>query len=264
MSERATVGSRIRAVVEQLVEERLHGVPSWVVLTQLFIGLGWMRAVAEKVINPQWWSGDVIRDFLSDHEAVTLAWYEPFANGVLRPSAATVAVVVVVAQVVAGLSLTTGRRLTTGLTFGIFLNLNFMAAGAVTPSAFYLLAQGALALWLCEASARPHFRRMASISALAFVLVLSNLPFISTLHPEEVIHDPAMMFVFGGSLTFLAVQQASRNRPTAEAVAESASPAECSGPTSLGAKLAAEELAFEWPSEVPTSWPSSGEVMAVA
>ena len=30
------------------------------------------------------------------------------------------------------------------------MNLNFIAAGAVDPSIFYVLAQGAVALWLAE------------------------------------------------------------------------------------------------------------------
>jgi len=188
-----------------LLTDRVAGLPSWVVLTQLFIGLGWLRAVAEKVINPQWWSGAVLNDFVSDHQEATLGWYQPFIDSVVIPAAPPIALTVVLGQLVAALSLMTGRRLTLGLSVGMFLNLNFLAAGAVTPSAFYLLAQGAIALWLSEQKpTAASIKGLGVVAALATFLAAASLPFISTIHPHEVIEDPAVMFAFGGSLTTLA------------------------------------------------------------
>ncbi len=48
--------------------------PAWVVVTQVFIGLGWLRAAAEKLIEPHWWAGGTINDFLADHDDTTLGW----------------------------------------------------------------------------------------------------------------------------------------------------------------------------------------------
>ena len=38
--------------ISSRMSDRVAGLPAWVVLIQLFIGLGWLRAVAEKLINP--------------------------------------------------------------------------------------------------------------------------------------------------------------------------------------------------------------------
>ncbi|MGI9602697.1 MAG: hypothetical protein ACR2QE_12480 [Acidimicrobiales bacterium] len=196
---------RTRATpARQMVVERFSGLPAWVVLTQLFIGFGWLRAATEKLIDPAWWRGDVLEEFVDTHGDMTVGWYEPFLDAAVLPNAVLVGVIVVVAQLVAGISLVTGRRLTVGIAVGMFLNLHFMAAGAVTPSAFYLLAQGALALWLCERA--PNRASAAALRASAagatFVAGLS-IPFISTLHPAEVIEDPAVMLSFGGALAAL-------------------------------------------------------------
>ena len=185
-----------------LIKERITGIPSWVLLTQLFIGFGWLRAVAEKVINVDWWTGGVIGTFVSAQSDVALGWYRPFLEVVVSPAAPLVALVVICAQLVAGASLVTGRRLGLGLTIGIFLNLHFLAAGAVTPSAFYLLAQGALALWLAEQTHTGATATRLSVAAIVAVFLAGlSVPFASTIHPADVIEDPALMFAFGGLLT---------------------------------------------------------------
>ena len=193
-----------QSATRRLIRDRFDALPAWVVLTELFIGLGWLRAVAEKLIDPAWWRGETIERFVAEHANTTLDWYGPFLDRVVLPFTPLIAAVVVLGQLVAGLSLATGRRLGIGLAVGMFLNIHFLAAGAVTPSAFYLLGQGALALWLCEQTASGARARALRISAAvgAFVAGL-NTPFISTLHPAEVIEDPAIMLAFAGALTAL-------------------------------------------------------------
>lgn len=186
------------------ITDRLTAVPPWALLIQLFIGFGWLRAVAEKVIDPGWWTGSVIDGFLTANDGQTLVWYRPFLERVVEPGTPAIALAVLVLQLVAGLSLLTGRRVALGLSVGVFLNLHFMASGAVTPSAFYLLAQGALALWM--AGERPGIittLRLRFAAMAATFLAALNVPFLSTLHPEHVIEDPAMMFAFGGGLVAL-------------------------------------------------------------
>ncbi len=193
------------AVAQGLLSQRVAGLPAWVLLTQLFIGFGWLRAVTEKLIDPQWWTGDTIRAFAVTHGQSVLAWYEPFLTYVVVPAAPLIGLIVLIAQLVAGLSLITGKRLGLGLGVGIFLNLNFVASGAVTPSVFYLLAQGALVLWLAERAPTTRSAHQLNAAALAALFLAGlNLLFIETLHPAEVIEDPAMMFVFGGLLTTVA------------------------------------------------------------
>ncbi len=170
-------------------------------LIQVFIGFGWLRAASEKIIDPAWWSGDVIRQFVVSQQDNTLPWFEPFLDYVVIPMAPVVALVVVALQLLVGVSLLTGRRLAIGLGVGIGMNLCFLAAGAVTPSAFYLLAQGAVLLWMAER--RPTPRKadwLQDVAAVSAFFAALNLPLIRTVHPAHVIEDPAMMFSFGALL----------------------------------------------------------------
>lgn len=209
----ASSSSAASRSLSSVVADRVAGLPAWVVLTQLFIGLGWLRAAAEKVIDPGWWRGEVIASFLTEHGDRTLAWYEPFVDLVVSRYSVVFVVIVVLAQLAAGASLVTGRFVALGLAVGMFLNLNFMAAGAVSPSAFYLLSQGAVALWLVERSpARPRLRRRLHVAAVAAATAgVLSLPFVSTLHPAHVIDDPAVMFALGGALTVVGCDLAHRH-----------------------------------------------------
>lgn len=181
-------------------------------MTQLFIGLGWLRAASEKIIEPLWWNGEVIVGFLADHDTRSLGWYEPFISHIVAPNVVLIAGVVVVAQLFASASLISGRFQTPGLAVGIFLNLNFLAAGAVNPSVFYLLSQGALALWLAERGcARSLARILKGVAIGAAVLTFISVPYVTTLEPARVIDDPAVMMATGGILTIIACDLAHRN-----------------------------------------------------
>lgn len=185
--------------------------PPWVLLTRLFFGLGWLRAATEKLIDPYWWNGAGIEAFLVEHENGTLAWYRPFVDHIVQPHLDTVVVLVVAIQLAAGIALLSGRHLGVALTVGMFLNLNFVAAGAVSPSAFYLVAQGALVLWLVEQQPEPLYRR-ALLGGTCFLVVLGlvGTPLIRTLHPSEVIDDPAIMLLVLGLLAALATVETVR------------------------------------------------------
>lgn len=119
-------------------------------------------------------------------------------------------------QLVAAGGLITGRHVGIALATGIFLNLHFMAAGAVKPSALYLLAQGALVLWMAEQSPTFTAKRALGIAGLtAGLLAVVGLPFVSTVGRALVIEDPAVMFVTGGALTVLACIRASASNTAA-------------------------------------------------
>ena len=206
-------------------------IPSWVLLTRIFIGLGWIRAFAHKIADPQWWSGESIEEFVLAHQDITLGWYTPFLDNAVLPMVSVIALLVVLGQAVAGLTLLTGRLLGIGLTVGMVLNLNFMAAGAANPSAFYLLAQGSLALWLFDQNESLTVKattKARAVAVVATLLAVASLPFISTIHPNSVTDDPAMMIVFGGGLAALAclhAAQGSLRGTEHSAVSESEQPA---------------------------------------
>lgn len=191
---------------------RTVGIPSWVLLIQLFIGLGWLRAAVEKVIDPSWWSGVDVQVFLFQHSDDMLGWYRPIANNWIAPYAASIAIAVVAIQLFAASSLLSGRLVRLGLFVGMFLNLNFMAAGSVNPSVFYLLAQGVLALWLAELSLPGKLvpGMLSAAAYLSYVVGMMSLPYIRTLHPAEVMSDPALMLVFSSVLTVVVCDHAYR------------------------------------------------------
>ncbi len=179
----------------------IHRTPSWVVLIQAFIGLGWLRAGVEKAISLDWWTGAELEAFVAEQSAMTLGWYEPFLQWFVLPAAPFVAAVVMVAQFAVAAGLLTGRRVGLALGVGMFLNLHFIAAGAVTPSVFYLLSQGALALWMAERSSRRETQfALEATGASSVALAVAHVPWIETLAPAEVIHDPAIMLATAGGL----------------------------------------------------------------
>ena len=106
---------------------------------RLFIGVGWLRAGTEKALNPQWWDGHALAAWLSHH--VPVSPYPAYA-ALLRHD--VLALIIMFGQLLVGLGVLTGTYTRAALLAGIFMNLNFVAAGAPTPSAFYLVIQTAL------------------------------------------------------------------------------------------------------------------------
>lgn len=182
--------------------DRLDAFPPWVLLIQAFIGLGWLRAAVEKAIDSSWWSGEYLGDFLVAQQDLALAWYEPFLNFIVAPNAVAISFIVMIAQFAIGGALLAGRRQGLALGAGMFLNLMFIAAGAVTPSVFYLLAQGAVALWLAERSRRRDLTKLYDMALLGGATLTGlSLPLTETIDPAEVIHDPAIMLATAGGFT---------------------------------------------------------------
>lgn len=182
-------------MANQMIEDRIRHHPSWVVLIELFIGLGWIRAAVEKVISRDWWSGEIIRTFIDDHADLTLPWYGPILEHIIEPATPAVVVLIVIAQLLAGVSLVTAQRLHQGIFIGMTMNINFVMIGAVDPSIFYLMLQAALALWLFEARKMTDLARsyLVWIMRLAGVLFVVSAPFVRTLDPGAVVEDPAVI-----------------------------------------------------------------------
>lgn len=180
--------------------------PPWLVVTQIFFGLGWLRAASEKVISTDWWTGNTIRGFVADHEAVTLGWFQPVLDQLVVPFAPIVAAVVLLAQLVIGVSLVTNRAAGSMLWLAMGLNLAFVATGAVNPSIFYLVGQGAILLWLFGRRQSTAMRSAALrlLTGVSVAMAIVSLPFVGTIHPAEVIDDPAIVVALFGGLTALA------------------------------------------------------------
>lgn len=164
-----------------------------VIPLQLFLGAGWLRAGVEKVIDPSWWSGGYLLNFLEEQRPHMLPWFTPFADGVLAPLAPVVAWGVLWMQIGIAACLFTNRRVQHALWVGITLNVLFTMAGAVNPSAFYLVMQIALLFALSHRVSEV----VAVRRAVAFLIPASLLaPFARTIHPMAVIEDPALVLAF--------------------------------------------------------------------
>lgn len=187
--------------------------PPWVLLVEIFIGIGWLRAAVEKIVDPLWWDGSELTGFLDSHAVLTLPWYQGFVDNVVAPNLLPISIIVVFAQLFVGIALISDWKLPAALATGLFLNLNFVAAGSVEPSIFYLVCQIALVLWILHDKNGVARRPLRVVGVTSLIVALSNVPFIWTLDPTWVIEDPAMALVTVGLLTSLAAFAGLR-RPT--------------------------------------------------
>jgi len=163
-------------------------------LMQIFLILGWLRAVADKAVDPTWWSGGKVEAFVGDHREHAIAWAGPILD-IVANSTTLVAAVVLLTQVFIATSLITGKHLMIGLSVAASLNLSFIVAGSTNPSVFYLLLESALLIGMIESTtptqALAHRLRIASFGLL--FVVVATAPFASSLDPKAVIEDPALV-----------------------------------------------------------------------
>jgi thiosulfate dehydrogenase (quinone) large subunit len=191
---------------------------------RLFIGIGWIRAGLEKVIDPFWLDGTALVVFLRAHleqGAVVFPFYESLISGVFIPHALLLTYVIIVGQMLAGVSILTGVGIELALLGGMFMNLNFLFAGAVNPSVFYIVIQLVLllygaghvfsirALLAHQFSATftlgkadkprisPLVYHSSAILALGLLggLALYAFPLIEDFGPTRSVEDPAMITV---------------------------------------------------------------------
>lgn len=169
---------------------------------RLFLAAGWLRAGAEKVIDPQWWTGDKLRGFLKAQHNEALPFFQPIMDHLIAPGARTVAIVVVVTQIAIGLAIAIGKPMRLALRWGFLLNVVFIMAGKVNPSCFYLVMELVLLFAIADGTigvrpSTPSWRTIVAAGTSA-ALAIAVAPYIRTIEPAKVIEDPAMMLVFLG------------------------------------------------------------------
>ena len=114
---------------------------------RLFIGLGWLRAGVEKLIEPTWWSGEALSTFLQGQissDAIYFPFYQSLIPRLFEPHILLLSWLVMIGQLLAGMAILSGTLTNLALLAGLFMNLNFVLAGEVNPSAFYLVIQSVL------------------------------------------------------------------------------------------------------------------------
>lgn len=162
---------------------------------RLFLALGWIRAGVEKLISADWWNGTELQGFLAEYSPDMLPFLRPLSESVGTTTAVGLSAVVLLAELMIGFCLVTARGIGKALVAASLLNLAFVALGAVTPSAFYLVLQLTLLLALVAERPAPPLPWLVGAIVGCLGIAASSAPFVRTLHPHEVIEDPAMMLV---------------------------------------------------------------------
>lgn len=176
--------------------------PASVLYPQLFLGFGWIRASVAHGMALSWWSGEDLLAFLDSSEALRLPVYDPFVELVVRPLPILVSVIVVILQLLIGLALLINIRPVTWTLVGIFLNFNFIMAGAVNPSVFYVVMGMAVVLWIMldRMTAERAYRMATRATIVAVITLVVCAPFTTTLDPARVIEDPSLILICLSSL----------------------------------------------------------------
>jgi uncharacterized membrane protein YphA (DoxX/SURF4 family) len=171
---------------------------------RLFLAAGWLRAGAEKLIDPQWRNGNNLRTYLTTQHDVALPFFRPIMDHWIAPGARVVTIVVVVTELAIGLAIAIGKPLRLALRWGFVLNVVFIMTGSINPSAFYLIMQMVLLFAIADGvigvrPSTPSWRTIA-LAGTSAALAVAMVPYIRTIEPAKVIHDPAMMLVFIGTI----------------------------------------------------------------
>jgi thiosulfate dehydrogenase [quinone] large subunit len=138
------VHTALRGLRHEALKEGGYLVP-----VRVFIGVGWLRAFAEKAVEPGWRDGTSLSAFLEgrlDAGAVVFPTYQALLGGVFLPHAALLSWIVMLGQLLAGIAIVSGSLTNAALLGGIFMNVNFLLAGVPDPSAFYIVIQAVLVL----------------------------------------------------------------------------------------------------------------------
>ncbi len=181
---------------------RYRSVPASVLIPQWFLALGWIRASVAHGVAGSWWTGQDLLAFLVDTADMRLPVYDPFVEFVVRPFPILISVVVVILQLLIGLALLANIRPVAWALIGMFLNFNFILAGAVNPSVFYVVMGAGVVLWIMlDRMSAARARRMAVwATGVAVIALLVCGPFITTFNPAEVIEDPSLILIMLSSL----------------------------------------------------------------
>lgn len=116
----------------------------YLVPLRLFIGLGWIRAAIEKLLDSHWRDGSKLLSFFETQIAnnhVPFPSYQLLMETIFSQHVLLMSWLVALGQLFAGIAIFTGTLTTAALLGAIFLNINFMLAGRVNPSAFYLMME---------------------------------------------------------------------------------------------------------------------------
>ena len=195
-------GGRIRQIGLR-ARNRYQHLPSWVLLPQIFLAAGWARAGVAHALSRRWWNGEEILEFLALDTELRVGLYRHVLTGIVEPFPAVTAAVVGLAELIIAILLAANYRVKGALAAAAFLNVQFMLAGVVNPSIFYLVAGLGIAIWRLETMASPEtISRLTRVGiGLGSVTTLLLAPSVRTIEPETAIEDPALVLIFFTALS---------------------------------------------------------------
>ena len=124
----------IKSIKEDILKNTVFLLP-----LRLFIGLGWIRAGTEKIVSEQWISGEILNNFFIaqlSNGSIQISFYIQCIEQFFIPNVQSLIWIIVIGQLLAGVSIFFGIFCNFGLLGGLFMNLNFILAGSINPSAF--------------------------------------------------------------------------------------------------------------------------------
>lgn len=198
-SPESTARRGARTVLGRFVRHRLGVSPPWLLLVELFLAIGWLRAGTEKLMDSAWWSGQELVGFLAATSDGSLPWYEWFVDELVAAHLVLIATSVLLVELTIGVLLFVGRRVAVAHLVGMGLVLNFLAAGAVNPSIFYLVLHAVALLWLVERRS-PKVVMLEMTRVVAAAVALASVPFITSVEPARLVEDAAAVLAMFGVL----------------------------------------------------------------
>lgn len=141
--ERTNVNQWLHIIVDY-VHKELHEEGAYLLPLRLFMGIGWMRAMIEKLMEPGWYDGSALRAFLEAQLSaghIQFPLYETLIQTVFLPNVYTLSWIIIIGQGLVGIGIFTGTFTNLALLGGLFMNFNFILIGRVAPSAFYVVIQ---------------------------------------------------------------------------------------------------------------------------
>lgn len=228
----------IVAILEPFQDDKVYLFP-----LRLFIGIGWLRAGAEKWLEPTWTNGTKLSTFLTSYVAedmIAFPFYKSLVVNLFEPSSLSLSYIIMIGQLLVGIAIITGTLTNLALLAGIFMNLNFILIGETVPSTFYVIIQLVLLIshagytfgldrllgkkvkfyfFVAKAPDKSYSRgEKALITGTIislFVGALSIVPHIESFSPSSV-HDPVMVLfilaIFAAAFFFLTLVHASINK----------------------------------------------------
>ena len=168
---------------------------------RLFIGIGWVRAGLEKLIEAGWQDGSSLVAFFNQQVSgghVSFPFYQDMIRDLFAPYALSLSWAIMIGQLLVGVSVLAGFFTNFALLCGLFMNFNFIFAGQVNPSAFYVVIQ--IALFIGNAGAILGIDRFLSKKIPFCFLVARSDGIRKLLGVEKATFMMLAILSFGGAL----------------------------------------------------------------